>query len=167
MPLTGKLVASAVLDYSSTLDLATGLFPLSVIKPATFTSGVGANQVDRLFCDTRTVAASATDTLDLAGGLTDPFGATMTLARIKGLVVAASTGNTNNVLLTRPATNGVPLFSAAGDAVPVRPGGFYLWCAPDATAVVVTPGTGDLIDLVNSGGGTTVTYDIVIIGASA
>lgn len=167
MPLSGKFVIASTFDYTSALDLGTGIFPLSLVRSAVLTSGTGANQADRLFCDTRTITASATDSLDMAGGLVDPLGVTFTLAKIKGLVVAAAAANTNNVVITRPATNGVPMFSAAGDAVPVRPGGLFVWVAPDAAAVAVTAGTGDLIDLANSGAGTSVTYDIVIIGASA
>lgn len=167
MPLSGKLVASAVLELTNPQDLGTGRFPLELTKRIAIANGVGANQSDRLFTDTRTVAASGTDSLDLAGVLTDPFGATFTLAKLKGVFVFAASANSNNVVVTRPATNGVPIFSAAGDALPVRPGGLFLWAAPDATGVAVTAGTGDLIDIVNSGAGTSVTYDIVILGTSA
>ena len=69
--------------------------------------------------------------------------------------------------VTRPASNGVPLFLAASDGLDVKPGGCFLWLAPDATGVAVTAGTGDLINIANSSSGTSVTYDVVIIGASA
>jgi hypothetical protein len=49
----------------------------------------------------------------------------------------------------------------------VRPDGKFVWVAPGATGIAVTAGTGDLITLTNSGGTTGVTYDVVIIGASA
>jgi len=61
----------------------------------------------------------------------------------------------------------VPLFLAASDGISVRPGGLFCWAAPDATAVAVTAGTGDLLAIANSGAGTSVTYDVVIIGSSA
>lgn len=159
-----KLTLSSVL--TGALDLQPRTAPLNVAKNIALTNGTGANQADRVWADTRTITASSTDSIDLAGSLTDAFGAALTFARIKLLLVTAAPGNTNNVVVTRPASNGVPLFSAAGDACPVRPGGVFAWACSDATGVAVTAGTGDLLDFVNSAGGSTVTYDVVIIGAS-
>jgi hypothetical protein len=48
----------------------------------------------------------------------------------------------------------------------VRPGGLAVLAAPDATAYVVTAGTGDLIDIVNTAAGN-VAPEIYLIGASA
>ncbi|UUU21716.1 hypothetical protein [Streptomyces sp. DSM 40750] len=152
---------------SSALDLVTSRAPLVYESIIDLASGVGANQADKIFADTRTLAASATEDLDLAGVLSDPLGAALTFARIKAVLVKAAAGNTNSVQVTRPAANGVPLFIAAGDGLAVRPGGLFLWVAPDATGVAVTAGTGDLLTLTNSAGSTSVTYDVVIIGASA
>lgn len=165
LSMTFALTLAAQLTKS--LDLSTPLDSVSYKKQLALASGVGANQGDMLWHDQRTIAASGTDSLDLAGVLTDAFGQTQTFARIKGIIVAAAAGNTNNVNVTRDATNGVPLFLAASDGIPVRPGGLFAWMAPDAVAVAVTPGTGDLLVIANSGAGTSVTYDVIIIGASA
>jgi hypothetical protein len=102
----------------------------------------------------------------LSGALTNAYG-TVTFARIKAILIVADAGNTNNVNFSRPASNGVPLFLAASDGLPIRPGGVFLWACSDATGIAVTAGTGDLITLTNSAGSTAVTYSIVIIGASA
>lgn len=160
-----KLVLDSLLTGST--DLQSRSAPLKYSYSKQLTSGTGANQADRLFTDQRTITASSTDSLDLQGSLTDAFGSTVTFAKIKVLIVAAAAGNTNNVNVTRPAANGVPLFLAAGDGVPVKPGGLFVWMASDAAGVAVTAGTGDLIDMVNSGAGTSVTYDVAIIGTSA
>lgn len=168
MGLNSKLAVrlDAVLDNA--LDLTTATMPLTVERTIRLTNGTGANQADKIWSDTRTLAASATENLDLAGVLLDPLtGATLTFARIKAVIVTASGANTNNVNVIREATNGVPLFLAAGDGIPVRPGGWIAVGAPDATAYAVTPATGDLLTITNSGAGTSVTYDIVIIGSSA
>jgi hypothetical protein len=167
MALTTQLTAQVSANLTSALDLVTSAAPLEYRQRLSLATGTGANQADMLWSDTRTLAASATEDLDLAASLTGPLGGTLTFARIKAVVVAAASGNTNNVNVTRPAANGVPLFLAAGDGVAVRPGGFFFWAAPDATAVAVTAGTGDLLTLTNSAGSTSVTYDVVIIGASA
>ena len=160
-----KLTVASVL--TSALDLQPRTAPLNLAKNIALTNGTGANQADRVWADQRTISASATDSIDLAGSLTDAFGAALTFARIKAVLVTAASTNSNNVNVTRPASNGVPLFIAAGDGIPVRPGGMIVWVAPDATGVAVTAGTGDLLDIVNSGAGSSVTYDIAIIGASA
>jgi hypothetical protein len=89
------------------------------------------------------------------------------MARIKAILVKAASGNTNNVNVSRPASNGVPLFLAASDGIAVLPGGAFLWVAPNAAGVAVTAGTGDLLTFTNSAGTASVTYDVVIVGASA
>ncbi|UJV43811.1 hypothetical protein CVT30_31835 [Streptomyces sp. AMCC400023] len=167
MTLSTSLSLGLRSTLTSALDLVTSRAPLDYSTTVALASGVGANQADKIFADTRTLAASATEDLDLAGVLSDPLGAALTFARIKAVLVKAAAGNTNNVQVTRPASNGVPLFLAAGDGLAVRPGGLFLWVAPDATGVAVTAGTGDLLTLTNSAAGSSVTYDVVIIGASA
>lgn len=167
MTLTTKLIIDLAATYTKAQDLVTGTAPLAYRKRIDLTSGTGLGAADLIFSDTRTLAASATEDLDVAGVLADIYGATLSMARIKGLMVVAAAANTNNVNITRPASNGVPLFLAASDGIPVKPGGVFLWTAPDATGIAVTAATGDLITLTNSGGTTGVTYDVVIIGASA
>lgn len=167
MTLNATVTAQIVADLTSALDLVTASAPLSYRHRTTLTSGTGLGAADMVWSDTRTINASSNEDLDLAGSLTGPLGTTLTFARIKGLLVAAASGNTNNVRVTRPASNGVPLFLAASDGIDVKPGGCLLWFAPDATGVAVTAGTGDLINIANSSSGTSVTYDVVIIGASA
>ncbi|MEH0650667.1 hypothetical protein QA995_14800 [Streptomyces scabiei] len=167
MTLSTSLSVNLKSTLSTALDLVTSQAPMDYSAAVSLASGVGANQADKIFSDTRTLAASATEDLDLAGVLSDPLGASLTFARIKAVLIKAAAGNTNSVQVTRPASNGVPLFLAAGDGLSVRPGGLFLWVAPDATGVAVTAGTGDLLTLTNSAGSTSVTYDVIIIGASA
>lgn len=154
-------------EVTSPLDLSTPTNLISVARQLDLAQGSGAGQADMVWSDQRTVAASATDALDLAGSLSGPFGGTLTFARIKMLVLIASLGNTNNCNLVMPGSNGVPLFLAASDGIGVRPGGAFVWFDPSAAGVVVTAATGDLLNVVNSGAGTSVTYDIHIVGASS
>lgn len=165
--LTSVLTVKTVATLTNALDLATASVPLTLTNQIRLAAGTGANQADLIFHDTRTLGASGTEDLDLAGSLVGALGNTLTFARIKALVISAASGNTNSVQVTRPASNGVPLFLAAGDGLSVRPGGVFAWIAPDATGVAVTAGTGDLITITNSAGSTSVTYNVVIIGASA
>lgn len=158
---------SVTSNQSKSLDLGDANFPISLTQAVALLSGTGAGQADLIFTDTRAVTASSNESLDLAGSLTDAYGATITFARIKAVIVAAATGNTNDVQVSRPASNSVPLFLAASDGIAVRPGGLFAWACSDATGVVVTASTGDLLNFANSSSGTSVTYTVIIIGASA
>lgn len=167
MSLTTKIDAKIVATLTDALDLSTASDPLDYAKALRWSSGTGANQADKLWHDTRTLAASASENLDLAGVLADAFGDTFTLARIKALLVAAASANTNDVNVSSDGTNGVPLFLALGDGIKVLPGGLFLWVSPNAASVAVTAATGDLLTVANSTGGTSVTYDVIVVGASA
>ncbi len=166
MPLSATLRLAVSGSHTSVLDLGTASLPFEANLAVAFADGTGANQADRVFTDRRTLGASATEDLDLAGVLVDAFGATITFAKIKAIIVKAADANTNDVQVTRPAANGVVLFLAASDGLNVKPGGAFVWVAP-GTGVTVTGGTGDLLTITNSAGTTAVTYDVVIIGTSA
>lgn len=132
-------------------------------------NGTATGLADLVFADRGQIAASGTTSLDLAGGaLLDPLGRTLVFAKLKAMVVVAlSTNNVaNNIEVTRPASNGVPWAKAAGDAIPLVPGGIHVFTSP-GVGVTVTADTGDLINLVNSAGTNTVDYDIVLVGSSA
>lgn len=165
MPLNLSIKTSIRGAQTNPIDLGSPEFGIDVAAAIALVDGSGIGAASKIFTDTRTVTASTTDSLDLAGSLVDAFGATITFTKIKAIYVHADANNNNNVNVTRPAANGVPLFLAASDGIPVKPGGLLAWVAPDSAGIAVTAGTGDLLDLVNSAGGSSVTYDIVIIGA--
>lgn len=147
------------------LDLGSEVNPFAKALSIALASGVGVNQADKVFADTRTLALSATEDLDLAGVLLDGFGQAITFAKLKAIFIVAAPGNTNDVVVTRPASNGVPLFLAGADGIAVKPGGAFAWVAP-GTGVTVTPATGDLLTITNGAAGTPVTYDVILIGTS-
>lgn len=147
----------------STLDVTTGKATTALNQVWNFADGTGADQASAVFTDTRTLTASATENLDLAGVLTDAFGSTITAAKIKAIMITAAAANTNAVQVTRPATNGVPLFMAAGDGVALTPGAGFCAVFPDANGIAVTASTGDLITVTNSAGSTSVTYTVAIL----
>ncbi|WP_416975657.1 hypothetical protein [Streptomyces sp. 4F14] len=170
MPLSGTMLAvSAFAELTSALDLGTGRAAQSLSRSMSLTNGTGVGKADRLFSDRRTLAASATEDLDLAGVLLDAFGAAVTFARVKGIIVAAAAGNTNNVVVGNAASNAWATLLGATSTVTLRPGAFVAvgTGVADATGYAVTAGTGDLLKIANSGAGTSVTYDVHIIGASA
>ncbi|NML61834.1 hypothetical protein HHL21_12260 [Massilia sp. RP-1-19] len=131
------------------------------------TDGTGANQAKSLFSDTRTLAASGTENLDLAATLIDAFGAAITFTKIKALIIKASAANTNDVVVGGHATAACfSFFGAATHTLKVKPGGMIALVAPDANGYPVTATTADMLTVTNSAGGTGVTYDVIIIGVA-
>lgn len=168
MPAQATLVASITGVLSGAVDIGDVQHSLSFGPTLSFSDGSGANQITRIFADTRTLAASANEDLDLAGGLTDAIGQTITLARVRGLLIRAAAANTNNVIVGGAGSNGfITWVGGATHTVTLRPGGVLMLAAPDATGYAVTAGTGDLLRIANSAGGSAVSYDIVILGATA
>jgi hypothetical protein len=154
-------------EITNPLDLTTVSAPLAMARQLILAQGTGAGQADMIWSDSFTIPISGTQAVDLAGTLVGPFGTTLTFARIKMVIVAAALGNTNNVNVVSDATNGPLLFLAKGDGIPVKPGGMFMSFDPSATGTVITASTADLINLVNSAAGSTVTCDVVVVGASA
>lgn len=169
MATTLKTVVTAQVEttFKNLLDLSTPIDAATITSKIQLANGTGANAADLCFHDTRTLAASATEDLDLAGSLAGPFGAAQVFVELRAIMIKAASANTNNVNVTRPASNGVPLFLAASDGIAVPPGGVFLWSCPADAKIVVTAATGDLLTFTNSSSGTGVTYDVVIIGVSA
>lgn len=164
---TQLLVSLSGADYSVSQDLVTAHALTQLSRGFALSNGTGVNQADKIWSDTRTLAASGTEDIDLAGVLTDIFGAALTFARIKIMMIAAWGANTNNVVVGNAATNGfITWVGGATHTVSVRPGGLLVVAAPDA-GYAVTASTGDLLHVINSAAGTSVTYDIVLVGASA
>lgn len=170
MPLDSSLLVAVSARLSATQDLGEAVATMTKSYSAKLASGVSAGQADKVFHDTRTLAASATEDIDLAGVLTDPLGAALTFAKIKGLIIAAAAANANNVIVGGAAANGfVTPFGGATHTITVRPGGIFALMAgsADATGYAVTAATADLLKIANSGAGTSVTYDIIVIGTGA
>lgn len=167
MPLSTTLTTKVSATQTAASDLGTAKFPVEYSSIISLGDGTGSSQADLLFTDTRTISASSSEDLDLAGGLTDALGNTLTFVTVKAILVKAASGNTNNVTISPASANGfLGPFNAAADLVSVKPSGMFMVQAP-GTGWTVTAGTGDLLTIANSGAGTSVTYDIIIVGTSA
>lgn len=154
--------------FSKTNGLQNANTGITKNQAVALTSGVGANQADLCYVENRTIAASGTAAIDLAGVLLDIYGATITFARIKAILIFAAAANVNNVLMGGAAANAfLGPFSDSTDIIATKPGGITALVAPDAVAWAVTAATADQLKFANSSSGTGVTYDLVLIGASA
>jgi hypothetical protein len=145
------------------LDLSTPQDELLKRINFTFTDGTGANKAKNHWHDQRQIAASGTDSLDLAGVLTNALGDVLTFTKIKAILIYALSTNTNNVEVGGGATV-FPLFKDASDILPIHPGGLFVITAPDANGIAVGVGATDLLQIKNSAGGSVVDYIIAILG---
>lgn len=146
--------------------LATSDDPVLKDYSQLFGAGTGANQASQQWHSlSRTLGASASENLDLAGVLTNAFGQVVTFTKIKALGIKAAAGNTNDVVVGGAASNGfITWVGGATHTVKVKPGGFMLLIAPDVNGYAVTAGTGDILQVANGGAGTSVSYDIYLLG---
>ncbi len=134
--------------------------PINPTPSITFADGTGANAANQVYQATRALTAGA-DSVDLAGTLTDSYGTTVALVRVKAVYVK----NTGTTALTFGAGSNpfVGMLNSTG-TITLPPGGFVLLATPDATGWTVTAGTGDLINFTGTG---TSTYAIAVLGAKS
>jgi hypothetical protein len=168
MPLTSKITIRAEGTLTKAAAFGTDTAPFALSKVFDWASGTAADTADKVWTSAaRVLTASSTEDHDLAGPLLDEFGVAITFARVTGLYVAALAGNTNDVVVGGAATNQfLTPFGSATDKIKVKPGGALLLVARDATAYAVTAATADLLRVANGAAGTSVTYDIAILGRS-
>lgn len=146
-------------DFNNAVDAFSKSYSLAL------TDGTGANQAQKFFRDQRSVNASSNDDLDLAGGLTDPFGQTLTFTTIKGIWIYSDSANLSSLTIGNAGSFQFATWvgAAAHTVGPILPGGFFGIYRPDATGYAVTAGTGDILRIANGAGGTAV-YDLILIG---
>lgn len=147
---------------SGALDLSVNQDNFNQNFENAFTNGAGASKAEEVWHDQRTLGSGANEDIDVAGALTGVLGGTVTFTKIKAILIRSLSTNTVNLTVSRPASNGLPLFAAAGDAVVLTPGAIFLLTDPSAAGIAVTAGTADLINLL-AGAASTV-YDIWILG---
>jgi len=146
-----RLAASWVDDLTRTTvtDAAT-------VQPLlSLANGTGAGQVNGYWRDVRTVAGSATDTIDTTALPLSVFGTagTLNLASVK-------------LIYIRNRSTTVTLRKVIRDAeVDIPPGGVFLWSAGTAAGVIYQWFTGS--DIVVLGGSASATYEIILAGVKA
>lgn len=168
MTVTASIYAGATANQVGTGDLAVPTAKHDTgRKTFDFTSGTTAGKADLVFSDTRTLAASASENLDLAGGLTSSFGVALTFAKIVAIHIKANDANAADMVVGGAATNAfIGPFGAATHTIAVKPGGALTFVAPQG-GWTVTAATGDLFKILNGSGAASASYSILILGTSA
>ena len=166
MALTSRVSVELAAVLTGSPDFGAPSSRVNLAQQLDLASGTGAGKADKIWTDQRTIAASGSEDLDLAGSLTDVFGGTITLATVKVLYVRASAANTNDVVLGNASSNAWDTLLGDTGTVTLKPGAIFLVAATAANPWGVTASTGDLLKVANSSSGSSVTYDICVIGAS-
>ena len=171
MPLTVKGKVGVNAKQTGVLTLG-GSREANIAKEyaVSLVDGILAGQADRIWATTvAALAASGFNDHDLSGSLIDPLLGTAAFARVKGLVIAAYAANTNNVVVGAAATNPWIGLLGATHTLTLRPGAVVSAFAgqADLVAYPVVANTGDLLRVTNGGAGSSVGYDIAVIGCSA
>ena len=148
------------LDLSDPADIA------QFLHKFTLTDGAGANQCNQMWHDQRTLAASATENLDLSGSLTNQYGTSVVFARVKGLFVLNASAIATITLRGAAANGWSTMFQVSANPLILQPGAPFVNYAPNATGYLVTAGTGDTFRVNNNDGSNSATYDILIIGST-
>lgn len=151
---------------TGTADQATPQAAIELLQATEMLTGTSSSKADLVFSDQRTLAASATENLDLAGVLVDLLGTTLTFVKVKAIFIKAAAGNTNSVIIGNGTNPFVGGFGAGTHTWTVPPGGLFCVAAP-VSGWTVTASTADILKIANSSSGTSVTYDVIVIGTSA
>lgn len=169
MPTKLGLIASISLkgEFANIHDNGSAIDPIAFGIANLFSDGTGADQANQFFYDTRTVAPSASEDLDVNGtALTNVFGGAVALTKLRGLLVRAAPANTNNVVIGNAASNGLAsMFGAATHTLILPPGATLLLINPGNAGYAVTAGTGDLLRVANAAAGSPVDYTIALWGS--
>jgi hypothetical protein len=162
---------SAGVSWTYATALSGGITPTaqsSFTYNKSITNGTGAaGTADLIYAVQGTLAGGANTTLDFAGSLTDFFGTTITMARLKFLFVHLTTDTTSTGLTIGNASSPLGLFSAGTATHTIGNGGIFLIGNSGATGIAITGGSTDGLKLLNADGTNTATYQIAAIGSSA
>lgn len=168
MTVTASIYSGVKARHTGAADLGTPFMEIDTgAKTVEFVNGTTAGKADRVFSDERTLAASASENLDLAGALTDAFGATITFAKIVAIHIEADAANAADIVVGGAASNAfVGPFGASTHTLAVKPGGRLTLVAPQG-GWTVTAGTADLLKILNGSGAASAIYKVVLLGTSA
>lgn len=140
-------------------------------KALTLIEGTGVGQIDRIHVAEYTIASGANADLDLAGGVTDKLGNTITFAELVAVAILSEaedgTANTTNVTVGGGTNPFVGFWGTSGDQIVLTPGRMMLVAGDSAAGIgAVVASTGDILRLANAAGATA-KVQVAILGRSA
>jgi hypothetical protein len=161
--LTSSVQFAVSSNHTTAIGLSTVKDDVGYSINKSFSNGSGTTQVaDLVYHASRTLASSTAEDLDFYGTLTDAFGTTLNYARIKTIVIENT--STSESLTVGGDDNSIPFFDPATATVTIPPSGILCLVGP-LGGFAVTADTGDILQVTNSAGGSTI-YKIHVVGAS-
>jgi hypothetical protein len=154
--------------HSGSADLGFPVFTVNKNIPFDWPVGTSAGQANQEFTDTRTLAASTGEDLDLVGSsLKDGLNNNLAFAKVLLIAVAASSANGANIVVspgTSTSTAFLGPFATTSGSAAIGPGGLQVFANPQGYSV--TASTGDLLRIANSDTANSASYDLYIVGHS-
>lgn len=168
----GEISVSVKSKLANAFDLDSVVSALDKSFSIAFSNGSGAYQANNRWADERTLLTATNENLDFAGGsLSNSLGGALTFTEIKLIIFYGPTTNTGNLTVSSPAATGVPFIAATGGTTPTPkftlvPGGLFIFGNPSDAGIIVTAGTGDIINIDNATGASQV-YQVIVFGVAA
>lgn len=155
--------------FSDALDLSTVADASQVSYARSLSDGTGADQADKIWHDSRTLAAGGNDDLDLTALAQTIFGSAISISfsKVKALLVVNTSTTTGDQLRVGGAAANAfsaPFNGVSASLVLVGPDSPLL-LANKKDGWTVTAGTGDILRIHNPTANA-ITYRIVIVGVS-
>jgi hypothetical protein len=167
--LTAQIKASLHWLFQETLDLATVADDAKLEYDKTLADGTGADQADKVWHDSRALAAAANDDFDLNALANTIFGSTVTInfAKVKAILIVnlATTAGDDLTVGGAASQEWTAWVGTAGDKVRVPADSCLLICNKK-TGWTVTGGASDTLRISNVGANP-ITYRIAVLGTSA
>jgi hypothetical protein len=162
MSMTATFAAALLAKKIVAGDLSNAKSDAGLSASLAFANGTGDGQASKEFSDTRTIAGSGTDNLDLSGSLTDSQGVAVVFTAIKAIVISAAAANVGNLTVGAGTNPFLWAFGDASDVLVLKPGGVIALAVPN-TGWPVSAGTADILKIVN-GGVVDNVYSIAVVG---
>lgn len=138
----------------------------SWVLQAALAYGTGVDEANTVFHTIENLATGASVLFDMSGTLTDAFGTTITLSKVK-LVAVVHQGIVGTLTVGGGSNAMTSFWATAGDCLTVQPDGGIMLFAPDATGYAVTASTAENIRVLHNGDtAQDIQFEIIVIGVA-
>jgi hypothetical protein len=157
----GTVGATFTMNDRRTVGINTNAnLPVNAQPSITFANGAGANQAKVLYQGKLSLSAGALS-VDLNGVLTDSYGSTVSLVRVKAIYIQNNSASNPQTFGAAASNAWATLLNSTG-TITLPAGAWFIAATPDATGWAVTAATGDLLKAAGTG---TDQFTLVLIGS--
>ena len=110
-----------------------------------------ASYISRLLVSSATIAAGATNTIDLYGAVLDSFAQTANFVRVKGFIFTPTNVVAAPQIIRPAGSGGFTNWCNTTEGVTVRSGGCFAYFVPDTNGLPVSNTVCDSVEVVNTG----------------